>query len=474
LGREGYCVTVVDDGPIAGGETGRTTAHLSNALDDRYYEIERLHGETGARLAAESHTAAIDAIEEIVGVERIDCRFERVDGFLFPAPGQSAELLDRELEAAHRAGLHAVARLERAPEGTLGTRPCLHFPGQAQFDPVRYLAGLAQAIVRDGGRLARVHVQRIENGPPAVLHGDGVQISAQNVVIATNSPINDTFVVHTKQAPYTTYAIAAPVPAGSVRRALCWDMHDPYHYVRLADLPGGDGLGTQRELLIVGGEDHKTGQSGSSDDRHARLEAWARQRFPRMEAVTQRWSGRVMETVDGLAYIGHNPLDDPHVYIATGDSGMGMTHGTIAGILLRDLITERENAWSELYDPRRKTVGALGRFLSENLNVAARYLDWIGGATESLSHIEPGSGAVIRDGLNRLAVYHDPAGAYRAFSAACPHLGCVVAWNASAQTWDCPCHGSRFDCNGKVIDGPANADLAPVPYQAGTHRSTSP
>jgi Rieske Fe-S protein len=170
-----------------------------------------------------------------------------------------------------------------------------------------------------------------------------------------------------------------------------------------------------------------------------------------------------METIDGLAFIGRNPGDDEHVYIATGDSGMGMTHGTIAGILLTDLITGRENPWAELYDPSRKSVKALGEFAKENLNVAAQYLDWMtGGDVSSPDQVAPGSGAVIRRGLHKVAIYREPDGRLHERSATCPHLGCVVHWNGGEKTWDCPCHGSRFDALGRVICGPANADLGPA------------
>jgi Rieske Fe-S protein len=264
--------------------------------------------------------------------------------------------------------------------------------------------------------------------------------------------------MHTKQAPYISYAIGIKVPAGSVTSALYWDTLDPYHYVRLQH-----GSDSGEDVLIVGGEDHKTGQADDAAERFAKLELWARFRWPQCGDVAYRWSGQVMETIDGLAFIGRNPGDDEHVYIATGDSGMGITHGTIAGILLTDLIVGRENPWAELYDPGRKRVKALGEFAKENLNVAAQYLDWVtGGDVSSADQVAPGGGAVIRRGLHKVAVYRDPAGRLHEHSATCPHLGCVVHWNGGEKTWDCPCHGSRFDALGRVIVGPANADLGPA------------
>jgi glycine/D-amino acid oxidase-like deaminating enzyme/nitrite reductase/ring-hydroxylating ferredoxin subunit len=461
LARQGKSVVVLDDGPIGGGQTARTTAHLANAIDDRYTEIERYFGREGARLAAESHTAAIDRIEAIAAEERIDCDFERLDGFLFSPPGESAKVLDQELEAAHHAGLADVERLARAPIDGFDTGPCLRFPRQGQFHPLKYLSGLAHAIRRDGGRIfSGTHAQSIEGGPPAkVATKAGPSVTAQAVVVATNSPINDLVAIHTKQAPYMSYVIGARVPRGSVTKGLYWDTLDPYHYVRLQ----ADAEAPDHEVLIVGGEDHKTGQDDDADGRYRRLEAWARERFPRIEEVAFRWSGQVMETIDGLAFIGRNPMDKPNVYIATGDSGMGMTHGTIAGILLSDLILGRQNAWADLYDPARKTVKAANEFLKENLNVAVQYVDWLtGGQVKSVEEIPAGQGAVVRRGLTKIAAYRDEQGVIHERSAVCGHLGCIVVWNGAEQTWDCPCHGSRFDRYGHVINGPANGDLAPA------------
>jgi Rieske Fe-S protein len=282
------------------------------------------------------------------------------------------------------------------------------------------------------------------------------KVTARAVVVATNTPVNDRVAIHTKQAPYMTYVVGLRVPKGSVERGLYWDVQDPFHYVRLQSLAGGS------DCLIVGGEDHKTGQADATSQRHARLEAWARERFPAVESLAYTWGGQVMETLDGLAFIGRNP-GDANVYVATGDSGVGLTHGTIAGMLLTDLILGRPNPWIELYDPSRKVPLAAGRFLRENVNVAAQYADWVTpGDADSAREIPFDSGAIVRRGAAKVAVYRDGHGKAHALSAVCPHLGCVVQWNGAEKTWDCPCHGSRFDKLGKVVNGPANSDLPPA------------
>ena len=471
LTKDGQSVVVIDDGMVGRGMTGRTTAHIVNALDDRYYDIEKLHGEEGARFAAESHTAAIDLIEANVREEKIDCQFERLDGFLFEPPGQGTDNLREELEACRRAGLK-VEWVERAPIDAFNTGPAIKFPSQAQFHPLYYLRGLAAAIEQRGGAIYTgtrvVDVQESEEGIAKT--EDGHTIRARSFIVATNTPTNDRYVIHTKQAPYTTYVIGLRVPKGAITRGLFWDMAEhageedkpigmvPYHYVRLAN-----GDSPNEEILVVGGEDHKTGQADDFELRYDRLEEWTRIRWPQATEVVFRWSGQVMEPEDGVAFIGRNPSDKDNVYIATGDSGNGITHGTIAGILIPDLIMGRSNRWEKLYNPSRLSLKAAGDFLKENVNVAAQFRDYItGGDVSHVNDILHGEGAVVRRGLRKVAAYRDPSGVLHEMTAVCPHLKCIVHWNRNEKTWDCPCHGSRFDAMGHVLNGPSIADLAPI------------
>ena len=455
---EGKSVVIVDDGLIGGGETGRTTGHLSNALDEGYSEIERLYGEKGSRLAAESHTAAIDKIENIVREENIDCDFSRLDGYLFLPPGQDVEFLRYEMEAAQRAGLSGVRFVDSAPFADFNTGPSLLFPNQGQFHPIKYLAGLAKAFERAGGKIfTRTHIAEIERGErPLCISGNGRRISCNDVVVATNTPVNDWITMHTKQESFRTYVIGVAVPKGSVKKALYWDTADPYHYVRLQP------LSEKHDIVLIGGEDHKTGQAEDTEERFDRLESWAQMIFANIEFVEFRWSGQVQEPIDSLAFLGRNPGDD-NVYIATGDSGHGLTHGTIAGMLITDLIQDRQNDWRDIYDPSRKTLRAAGEFAKAQFNVAKQYLDYVtGGDVASTEEIGNDMGAVVRRGFQKVAAYRDTTGALHEMSAVCPHLGCVVDWNNTEKTWDCPCHGSRFNALGKVINGPANTDLGPA------------
>jgi glycine/D-amino acid oxidase-like deaminating enzyme/nitrite reductase/ring-hydroxylating ferredoxin subunit len=467
LAKEGKSVVVLDDGTVGGGETGRTTAHLANAIDDRYLTIAKLHGEKGAQLAAESHSAAIDSIEQIVREEDIHCEFERVDGYLFVPFDESTEILQRELAAVHQAGLLQVEWADGTSLRGFQGGPCLRFPNQAQFHPLKYLLALASAIKQRGGRIhCGVHVTGVQGGAETVVQTDSrFSVRAGWVVVATNTPVNDLVAIHTKQAAYRTYVVASPIPAGSVSRALYWDTQAPYHYARLHSIPEHlrDQSTSNHELLIVGGEDHKVGQALSAEERYLRLEEWARSRFPSWTDAHFHWSGQIMEPIDGLAFIGRNPMDFSNILIATGDSGMGMTHGTIAGILLTDLIQGRENPWASLYDPSRVTLRAAVDFAKATLSFGAQYTDWITpGEVNSPEEVPPGTGAIVRRGLTKTAVYRDLDGTRYERSAVCPHLGCIVNWNPTEKSWDCPCHGSRFDIHGQVLNGPAIRSLDAV------------
>ncbi|HYH69503.1 MAG TPA: FAD-dependent oxidoreductase [Urbifossiella sp.] len=453
LARLGKRVVVLEARGVGAGMTSVTTAHLASVLDDRYYRLIEVRGEETARRGVQAHAAAIDFIEENAAREGIDCGFKRLDGYLVAASEKDHDELDRELEAARTLGVSVEPR-QVAP--AFGGGQCLRFPRQGRFEPMAYLQGLARAVVKLGGTIVtNARAEAVEDGSPCKVTVRGGELRANAVVVATNSPFNDRFAIHTKQYPYMTYVVGLRANLAAVPDALVWDTIDPYHYVRQAGKPDAAGFDT----LIVGGEDHKTGHADDGDERFAKLEEWARKTFPQAGEVTHRWAGQVLETGDGLGFIGRNP-GDTNVYVVTGDSGMGMTHGSIAGILIPRLIASGSHPWEAVFAPGRTPVRTAGEFLQENADVALQYAAWLsGGDVKSADEIEPGCGAVIRSGLSKLAVYRDDSGKLHACSAKCPHLGAVVQWNDAEKTWDCPAHGSRFDSRGKVIQGPANAPL---------------
>ncbi len=297
---------------------------------------------------------------------------------------------------------------------------------------------------------------------------NGFAIKADKIVVATNTPVNDFVTMHTKQFAYRTYVIAALIPKNTLTPALWWDTGNqdsiwithPYHYVRLQP------YNEEYDLIISGGEDHKTGQADKEDipedERFSALELWTQKYFSQMQVVRYRWSGQVMEPIDAMAYIGKNP-GNKNVYIATGDSGNGMTHGTLAGMIIADLINKIKNPWEDLYKPTRIPISSIGPYMKEVLNMTAQYGDWLTrGDIDSEKSLEPGEGAIIRSGINKIAVYKDENSVIHAYNASCPHLGCVVQWNPEEKSFDCPCHGSRFTKEGRVINCPATADLEKI------------
>jgi glycine/D-amino acid oxidase-like deaminating enzyme len=464
LAERGRSVIVVERSHVGAGDTSATTAHLSAVLDRRYFELASMHGEDAARLVASSHMRGIAHLERVINAYGIECDFQRVSGFLCAGNAAQEKELEREHAAAAAAGL-TCELVSRAPL-TLTHGPALRFARQAQFEPLQFLAGVVKVLKEKGVPIyAPVTVTDFDasssSGEVRLGTAQGKRIRASHVVVATHSPINDVATIHTKQAAYRTYAIAFETAQTALIPTLAWDMEDPYHYARL-----GVDAQTERAVLIIGGEDHRVGQDDDTDKNFPRLETWARERFPTAGEIVCQWSGQVFEPSDGLAFIGKNPGQD-RVFVLTGFSGNGMTHSALSAELIADLIGGISHPFSDLYDPRRKpaSAGAISSFIQENLNTVTQYADWLGPAdVANADQIARGEGAVVRRGLHRVAIYVDEAGSKHELSATCPHLGGVVAWNSAEKSWDCPCHGSRFDCHGKVITGPALSDLEPLTH----------
>ena len=456
LAREGRSVILIDRGQLAGGMTARTSAHLASELDDYYCEHIDMRGLEEAKALYASQAAAIDRIEEIVASERIACDFKRIDGYLYAPLGTDTDILAREMQGCARIGFAGVGWAESSPLPGLAPGRCLRFPRQGRFDPLRYCAGLIAALKRLGVRLhgdtAAMEV-REEGGGVVVTTEHGPRINAGAAVFATNSPANDYLAMHSKQAPYRTYVTALRVPSGSVPDVLIWDTLDPYHYVRIQP-------DNSHDWLIVGGEDHKTGQAADMDERIARLESWAHERWPQSGHGEHCWSGQVMEPVDIAPFIGVNPGNE-RVFVVTGDSGEGLTNGVAASLILRDLVAGRRNPWAEATDPSRITLGAALEFISENTTVVESFAArTFGGERRDPQTLAPGEAAVLSMEGENVAAWRDPAGVLHLRSAVCTHAGCVVNWNPFERCWDCPCHGSQFAPDGTVLNGPA---LTPLP-----------
>lgn len=450
----GRSVLLIDKGALFGGMTARTTAHLAPICDDGLSDLVKQRGEELARGFQESQAAAVDRIEHHVKTLGIDCDFRRLDGILFPAVGMSRadaeKFRNREYEAARKLGVTA-GRIEGVPLEGFGSAAALRYPHQATFHPLKYLHGLLEDFRARGGRIFHNSpVVEIKEGESLRLKTrNGRNVTASIAVFATNSSINHIGEIHSKQAPYRTYAMAFEIPKGALPDALYWDMDDPYHYVRLQ--PGkGD-----TDFLITGGEDHKSGEADDGETRFRSLAEWTRQLIPQLGREVARWSGQVLDTIDYCGFIGRSP-GSSNMYVATGDSGQGMTHGALAGLLIRDLIVKGSSPWEAVYDPARKPPSAIGNFINENLTAVKNFAEYVSpGEINSPDDLKPGEGGVMRSGLKKLAVCRDLEGKVHMHSATCTHLGCIVHWNTTEQCWDCPCHGSQFAADGSVVNAPA-------------------
>jgi glycine/D-amino acid oxidase-like deaminating enzyme/nitrite reductase/ring-hydroxylating ferredoxin subunit len=457
LSQRGRSVIVIDRGTIAGGMTARTSAHLAPLCDDLMSEMQKIKGKEQSKLFYESQAAAVDRIEEIKNKEAIDCDFRRLDGYLFQGDGMPSDPIDEELDAVRAVGA-PVERPVGVPLNGCDDRHALRYPRQATFHPLKYLAGLVEACAKRKVQFfADTPVEEVieENGAVTVKTARGI-VRAAHAVVATNSLIVDRVALHSKTAPYRTYVIGFTIDRGALPDALYWDTEEPYHYVRLQ--PGDNG----RDFVLVGGEDHKSGEADDAGERFKRLEQWARGKMPMLKDVTHRWSGQVLDTIDYAGFIGKNPGSE-YVYVATGDSGQGLTHGVMGAVLNATLVTGGESKWAELYAPDRKPLKAAKNWVMENSTALKNLAEYVTpGEIGSTDELKPGQGAILRDGLKKIAAYRDAEGAVHRHSAACTHLGCHLHWNSFEHCWDCPCHGSIFGPEGEVLNAPAISGLDSV------------
>jgi glycine/D-amino acid oxidase-like deaminating enzyme/nitrite reductase/ring-hydroxylating ferredoxin subunit len=461
LAKSGRAVTLLDRSRCGSGDTGCTTAHLTMVTDTRLGDLDARFGRTHAQAVWDAGLAAIWQIDEIVRDERMDAGFAWVPGYLHAPRAHTApediDALKRDAELAQNLGFD-VAFVDAVP--LVGT-PGLRVDGQARIHAQKYLTALARAVKKAGGRIhEHSEAAEFEAEPRAVI-ANGHRLRCEHIVLATHNPlvgVGSTIgaaAFQTKLALYSSYVLAGRVARGAVDDALWWDTADPYFYLRIH--PEDD-----HDVVIAGGEDHKTGQVTDTMACVRRLEQRLLQLVPDVR-LTHRWSGQVIETPDGLPYIG---ADAERQYAATGFAGNGMTFGTLAGMLIADAIAGRRNPWAELFDPARK---ALGRGLWEYLKENADYPYYLmrdrfaGTRGKSLRSIARGHGAVVDHDGTAVAAYRDPSGAVTLRSAICTHMGCMVTWNRAERSWDCPCHGSRFTPEGEVISGPAESPLPPAP-----------
>jgi glycine/D-amino acid oxidase-like deaminating enzyme/nitrite reductase/ring-hydroxylating ferredoxin subunit len=449
LAEAGKRVALLESRHLGAGVTGSTTAHVTEAIDTRYHELESKFGREGAQLVRASSRDAMETIARLAS--GADCGLERLNGYLFTDDEAQIAELDAEFSAAERAGA-SVERC-RAPL-PFPSRAGLCFADQLQLRPLEYLGALVTRLGQTSAKLfegtAMLDITT-RGGLSVIATDNGPTVTTEAVVLATHAPFAN-LTLQLELAQYRSYVVAgrvASAPAG-----LFWDMEDPYHYVRHVSQGG-------QSYLVIGGEDHRTGTAPEfgDDAPFGDLEAYAARFGVQPEA---RWSAQVVESADGLPFIGKA---DPNqnLYVATGFGGNGTTFGTLAAMLISDSILGRDNPYAELYRANRfKPLAALRAVVSENLETAAHL---VSGHLKPVSHaplseLPIGVGRIVSHDGKRLAVYRDQDGGLHAVSAICTHQGCQVAFNPRERSWDCPCHGSRFDLEGRVLDGPATKPLA--------------
>lgn len=456
-------ILLVEATRLARGTSGHSSAHLDPFTDESLSDLVETLGPERARHWVERNRQAVAWIESRVKAHQISCDFKRVPAFLYHENSRK-QIREYEQEKKAAGKLNLAYSEDKAPVFPPSAVRSLGFDYQAQFDPVRYLGGLAREIDRSGpDRIYEnspvIHITQRSDGTELEL--PGARIKAGRLVMATHYPIGMNLFIQARVYPYRSYLVAAR-PSAPLPEGLFWDLRDPYHYLRRVDGPDGpDG-----PLILVGGEDHKTGH-GNPQQAYTRLENYVYGLFPRAEIV-YRWSSQFYPSDRGLPYVGSLPLRD-NTFIATGYGGAGLTLGTVAAHHLCQLLEGQDvpaDLESMLRPSRLDPMNSASRFIRENWNVASRF---VGDRARvylksipSLRDLGPGEGRILKHQGRTLGVHRTPQGDLQACSAICTHARCVVQWNGAEQSWDCPCHGGRFRPDGTVLNGPPLKPLEKV------------
>ncbi|MFN2464109.1 MAG: FAD-dependent oxidoreductase [Candidatus Dormibacteria bacterium] len=453
LKRQGAKVAVLESDQVCSGVTGYTTAKVSALHGAIYSRLEEHHGAETSRIYAEANVAGLEHVAALVDELGIACDFERHSAYTYSEVAASVGQIRAEVAAAQRAGLKAAFTTDTdLPFPIAGA---VELPEQALFHPRKYCLALAAAVDGSGSAVFEMTraVEVSEDDLVEVKTQSGRSVKADNVVLATHLPFLDRGLFFVRTAPYRSYATALRL-RGDVPQGMYLSIDEPSRSLR--PIPGvGD------NMLLVGGEGHKSGQEPDTNARYHALEVWSDERFAGA-AITHRWSAQDYMPADDLPYVGRLSAGSRRLWTATGFQKWGMTNGTAASIVLSDLVAGRENPWAKTFDSLRLDVGGSARKVAaENLNVAEQFVgDRLGSlAPPTASTLARGRGGLVEKDGHKVAAYRDTNGDLHSVSAVCTHLGCLVSFNTAETTWDCPCHGSRFDVDGHVISGPATRDL---------------
>lgn len=472
LVTRGVMVTMIEAREVVSGETGRTSGHLSSALDAPYTEIAKKHGSGGAKIAAESHAWASKRVGEISKKLGIDCEYRMLPDYEIsqfekghPKHDEEMKMLAEDVNKAVELGLSASYAADYAIKGWDGKvdqRDVAIFKEQATFHPTKYVNGVLKWLAQQPNFDCYTRTRMVSNEEKGLLSkevvigtADGHSITCKNSIEATCVPLQKLSVV-VELEYFRTYCIAIRVPKGSIEDCLINDQADPYHYVRFTACDEKD------DYLVLGGCDHKVGQE-QVDGRFAELETWVRERFTKAGAVDYKWSGQIFNSIDDVAFIGLNQ-GRKHTYIVTGDTGHGLTHGVLAGKLIADEIQGIDNVWSKLYNPKRlPPMSSVPSMLTHDVQINMQYKRFLQSDIPDIESLGLGTGGVLNPKTSKpVAVYKDDDGKVHTYSALCPHLQGVVCWNKLEKSWDCPVHGSRFSKDGICVMGPSKIGLSPV------------
>lgn len=457
LKRAGKTVAVLESKEIVRGTTGYTTAKVTAGHRLVYQHLRKTFGDEGARLYADSQRAALERVAELIGELGLDCDFRRDSHYVYAESSDDLAKIEREVEVEQQLGLAASFVDDTSlPFPVAGA---LRLDNQAQFHPRRYLLPLAQGLPGNGSHVfEHTRVLDVEEGDQrCIVRTDRGRMTARDVIVASSLPILDRGLFFGKAHPYRSYTLAAPIPAEQAPEGMFINSGGSTRSIRTAR----DG---KRLLLLVNGNGHKTGEERDNENRYLQLQEFIRSRFG-LEEIAYRWSTHDYYTLDQMPYIGRLRRRSRHLYVATGFNGWGMTGGTLAAMILSDLVLGNDNPWAQLYDAKRLNArGAATMFVKENAKVARH---WVGGRlartdAETIDDVAQGEGAIVSLKGERIAVYRDDADTVHTLSPVCTHLACYVSWNRAEKSWDCPCHGSRFTGEGTVIQGPAVRDLARI------------
>ncbi len=456
LQKSGKSCLLLEANTLGFGTTSGTTAHLNTLLDTPYSVIEKNFGEKNAQLTAAAAKNALALIKENISTYTIDCGYEEQAAYMYAQDEKQEKELAEIMEATAKAGVE-VSYVTEIPVPVPFTK-AIKVPGQGKFHPIDYIFALAKQFEEAGGTiLQHCRVMNWHNNEPIGIETTLGTVEARKLVFATHIPPGVS-VLHLRCAPYRSYAMAVELSDDKYPDNLAYDMYDPYHYHRTQKVRGKD-------YLIVGGEDHKTAHEENTNACLLHLEAYVR-KFYAVKEVAFKWSSQYFEPVDGLPYIGHVPEHPKgNIYVATGFGGNGMTWSHVSALLLHDMITGVESPYEDLFKPARiKPVAGFTSFVSENADVVKELVKGIftKEKIESLSDLAPGEGKVVSYEGEKIALYKDEQGGLHAVNPTCPHLKCSVSWNTAEKSWDCPCHGARYNYDGKLITGPAAHDLTKI------------